>query len=122
MKKTILTTVILIITAVSSFAQTTSEIKQRMADRLPVIIQMKAELSVGESNDAYLSALKPLNEAQTTLIKQENSDRKIIYTYLADQTGAPLKLVLEKRATQLRSQAIKGTMVQTPTGEWVKKS
>ena len=122
MKHLFLSAALLLVATASSFGQSGTELKQRMTARLPAIVEMKASLLVGENNQAYLSVLKPVSDAQKEIVNAENADRKSVYLLLAKQTGASLDLVQTKRATQLREQAASGTMIQTETGEWIKKS
>ena len=121
MKKIILSATFLLVAAVSAFAQNSAELKQRMAQRLPQIVEMKTNLLIGENNQAYLTILKPVSDAQKAIVESENVDRKTVYSLLAQQTGASLDLVQTKRAAQLREQAASGTMVQTEKGEWIVK-
>lgn len=121
MKNIILSATLLLVTAVSAFAQNSAELKQRMAQRLPQIVEMKTNLLIGENNQAYLTILKPVSDAQKAIVEGENADRKTVYSLLAQQTGASLELVQAKRAGQLREQATSGTMVQTEKGEWIVK-
>jgi uncharacterized protein YdbL (DUF1318 family) len=121
MKRLLFATAILLIAAVNTFAQNAAEVKQRMVDRLPTIIEMKTNLLIGENNKAYLSVLKDVSPAQAAIVKDENADRLFVYTHLAQQTGASLDLVLAKRAAQLREQAASGTMIQTESGSWIQK-
>jgi len=121
MKKTILALSLLAITALSVTGQTAAELKQRMNDRLPAILEMKTAQLVGENNEAYLTILKEVSESQATTVQQENADRRAVYTMLSKQTGATLDLVQKKRAEQLRELATSGTMIQTAEGAWQAK-
>ena len=122
MKRTLSTILIIALTAVSAMGQTASELKQRMNDRLPAIIELKTTQTIGENNQAYLAILKEVTEAQAILVQEENADRRSVYTMLAKQINAPIDLVQKKRAAQLRDLASPGTMVQTPEGEWIVKN
>lgn len=121
MKKTILALSLIAITALSVTGQTAAELKQRMNDRLPAILEMKTAQLVGENNEAYLTILKEVSESQATTVQQENADRRAVYTMLSKQTGATLDLVQKKRAEQLRELATSGTMIQTAEGAWQAK-
>lgn len=121
MKLNLVSLCLLLLTAVSASAQSAAELKDRMAARLPAIDQMKSEQLVGENNQAYLTALAPLTEAQEKTVQEENADRTLVYNMLARQTGATLDRVQARRAEQLRGLARPGTRYQTPEGAWVTK-
>ncbi|MEQ9824725.1 MAG: YdbL family protein [Puniceicoccaceae bacterium] len=121
MKLKLVSLCLFLLTAVSVSAQSAAELKDRMAARLPAIDQMKSEQLVGENNQAYLTALAPLNEAQAKIVQDENADRTQVYTMLARQTGASLERVQSRRAEQLRELARPGTRYQTVEGQWVTK-
>ncbi len=122
MKRTLSTILVIALTAVSAMGQTASELKQRMNDRLPAIIELKTTQTIGENNQAYLAILKEVTEAQAILVQEENADRRSVYTMLAKQINAPIDLVQKKRAAQLRDLASPGTKVQTPEGDWIVKN
>jgi uncharacterized protein len=109
------------LSSLNAAAQTGTEIRDRMAARLPAIDQLKSEQLVGENNQAYLTVLAPLDEAKTNLIQEENADRRVVYSMLARQAGAPIEVVQQRRAEQLREIAKPGTRVQLPNGDWTTK-
>lgn len=121
MKKSLLSITLFITAAISLFGQTASELKDRMNERLPEIIEMKTAQLIGENNEAYLTILKTVSENQAMIVQQENADRRTVYTMLSKQTGAPIDLVQKKRAAQLRELATAGTMIQNPDGAWIVK-
>jgi len=121
MKRTFLAITLIALSALTAFSQSASELKDRMAARLPVIDQMKSDLVVGENNQAYLTILGNVSEAQAMTVQEENADRRTVYTMLAKQTGATLDKIQLRRAEQLREIAKPGTKVQTPEGDWVTK-
>lgn len=121
MKRTLLSLVATVMLVASATAQTSAELKQRMKERKPAIDEMKQVLVVGENNQAYLTMLKTTSEEQALLVKEENSDRKVVYTLLAKQVGATIETVQLRRAAKLRELATPGTMIQTEEGEWIAK-
>ena len=121
MKRTLLSFSLLLISAISLMGQSAAELKVRMAERLPVIDELKQQLLVGENNQAYLSILGNVSESNAIVIQEENADRRTVYTMLSKQTGASLDKIQVRRAQQLAEIAKSGTKYQTPEGDWVVK-
>ncbi len=96
------------------------EIKERMKQRLPVIVELKAQGVVGENNQGYLAFVTG-EKIQEALVEQENQDRKSIYTQIAEQQNTSLDLVEKRRAMVLADRAIAGEFIQKPDGSWMKK-
>jgi uncharacterized protein YdbL (DUF1318 family) len=95
-------------------------IKERMKQRLPVIVDLKTKGIVGENNQGYLAFVTG-KKAKESLIASENKDRKTIYSYIAKQQKTSLNLVEKRRAIQLVELAKSGEFIQKPNGAWVKK-
>lgn len=111
--------VLVFLAAVATSAQAQG-IKERMRQRLPVIVDLKAQGIIGETNRGYIDfvgAKKP----QKALIDQENADRKAIYTQIAKQQKTSLALVEKRRAMQIAQRAKPGEFIQEPNGSWKKK-
>ncbi|MCK5695235.1 MAG: YdbL family protein [Desulfobacula sp.] len=113
----ILIVLCLMITAQFVFA---AGIKERMKQRLPVIVNLKAKGIVGESNKGYLAFVTG-KRAQEGVIASENKDRKTIYNHIAKQQKAALKFVEQRRAKQIADRAKPGEFIQKPDGSWYKK-
>lgn len=96
------------------------DIKERMKQRLPVIVELKAQGLVGENNQGYL-AFVTAKKIQEALVEQENQDRKSIYTQIAKQQNTSLDLVEKRRALVLADRAIAGEFIQKPDGSWIQK-
>lgn len=111
-----------------SGADDAATIKKHMAERKPKIEVLKKAGSVGENKAGYLEAMKDakLEDADKKLIKDENADRKVIYTAIAkEQSSAAGKTVTvekvaETRAKQIRTRAKEGEYIQGEDGKWVK--
>jgi uncharacterized protein YdbL (DUF1318 family) len=95
-------------------------IKERMKERLPVIAELKKQGIVGENNRGYLAFVGE-TKSHEDLIAQENQDRKLIYTHIAEQQNTSVSVVEKNRALQLAERAAPGTYVQKPDGTWVMK-
>lgn len=101
-------------------AQSLSEIKARMEDRLPVIADLKARGIVGETNKGFLAFVGDQRE-KAEVVQAENADRAAVYEAIAQQQGVSADLVGRRRALQLRQQARPGEWLQNESGEWYQK-
>lgn len=99
---------------------TAQGIKERMKERLPVIVELKTQGIVGENNRGYLDFVGNV-KTHEALIAQENQDRKTVYAHIAKQQNTSLSVVEKNRALQLIERAAPGTYVQMPDGTWVQK-
>jgi uncharacterized protein YdbL (DUF1318 family) len=102
---------------ISAFAD---DIKTRMKQRLPVIIELKAKGIVGENNAGYLEFIGAKRE-KADVVAAENKDRKTVYTAIAKQQGTTVELVGKRRALQIAKKADPGEWVQDASGKWVQK-
>jgi hypothetical protein len=94
-------------------------IKDRMLSRLPAINELKNKGEVGENNLGYLEKRNDSDSSQT-LISEENADRKLVYTEIAQKSGATMELVGRRRAKQIAAKAEPGTWLQNDAGQWYK--
>lgn len=101
-------------------AQSLSEIKARMADRLPILADLKARGIVGENNRGFLEFVGGASE-QGDAVKAENADRAAVYQAIAAQQGVHPDLVGKRRAVQLRELARPGEWLQDDGGNWYRK-
>lgn len=104
-------------TGVSAFAD---DIKTRMKQRLPVIIELKAKGIVGENNAGYLEFIGAKRE-KADVVAAENQDRKTVYAAIAKQQGTTTELVGKRRALQIANKANPGEWVQDASGKWIQK-
>jgi len=120
-RKTIIWSTLIIFGMVTLAATAWAEdIKTRMRNRLPAIVKLKDQGSVGENNQGYLTILKAVADMQA-VIDAENQDRGIIYRAIAKKQGTTPDLVGQRRALQIFEKAAPGTMVQGRDGKWIKK-
>ena len=123
MKRGIFTTILtsllfgVLMLSASSFAD---DIKARMKERLPVIVELKAKGIVGENNKGYLEFVGGKKE-KADVVAAENEDRKAVYAAIAKQQGTTAELVGKRRALQLAQKADPGEWVQDANGNWLKK-
>ena len=104
-------------TGISAFAD---DIKTRMKQRLPVIIELKAQGIVGENNAGYLEFIGAKRE-KADVVAAENNDRKTVYTAIAKQQGTTAEVVGKRRALQIAQKANPGEWLQDASGKWIQK-
>lgn len=96
------------------------EIKARMAERLPVILELKAKGIVGENNQGLLEFVGSAKD-KADVVAAENKDRKTVYAAIAKKTGTTLEIVGQRRAQQIAQIAKSGEWLQDETGQWKQK-
>jgi uncharacterized protein len=96
------------------------DIKTRMKDRLPVIVELKAQGIVGENNLGYLEFIGD-KKAKPDDVAAENEDRKTVYEAIAKQEGTTAELVGKRRALQIAQKANPGEWMQDESGKWIQK-
>ena len=96
------------------------DVKERMRERLPILVALKARGIVGENNQGFLEMLKGQTEQQD-VVAAENQDRKSIYAKIAQQTGTEIQVVGQRRAMQIAEKAAPGEWLQDPGGNWRQK-
>jgi uncharacterized protein YdbL (DUF1318 family) len=112
----------LVLVALMAMAGTgwTEDVKARMRERLPVVVDLKARGVVGENNQGFLEMLKGQTEKQN-VVSAENQDRKSIYEQIAQKTGTDIKVVGQRRAIQIAEKAAPGEWLQDGSGKWYQK-
>jgi hypothetical protein len=98
-----------------------ADIKARMQQRLPTIVQLKSEGVVGENNQGYLEFVPGVTQKMGNIVAEENSDRKMVYEAIAKQQNTTADLVGKRRAIQIRQRAVAGEWLQNDSGKWYKK-
>jgi len=116
----IIVLILLVFTCSYSFAQDAKELKTRMLERIPAIKALKSKGIIGENNLGYLQFVSSAKE-QEGVVNSENSDRKAVYTAIANQQGANVDLVGKRRAIQIAESAGAGEWIQDNTGKWYQK-
>jgi uncharacterized protein YdbL (DUF1318 family) len=96
------------------------DIKTRMKDRLPVILELKAKGIVGENNKGYLEFIGGKRE-KADVVAAENEDRTTVYAAIAKQQGTTIELVGKRRALQISEKADSGDWLQDAAGNWYQK-
>ena len=96
------------------------EIKARMAERLPVITELKNNGLVGENSMGLLEFVGATKE-KADLVEAENQDRKVVYQAIAKKTGTTPELVGQRRAKQIAENAGSGEWLKDESGKWKQK-
>ena len=107
----------LILSGTSSFSQ---DLKERMKNRLPLIVELKKKGIVGENNLGFLQFVGETKE-QENVVKEENNDRVKVYEAIAKQQGATADIVGKRRAIQIAEKAEVGEWLQDEKGAWHQK-
>lgn len=98
-----------------------ADIKARMQQRLPTILQMKADNIIGENNKGYLEFVPDGTRRDEAVIEAENSDRQAVYGAIAKQQKTSAELVGQRRAIQIFEKAKPGEWIQGKSGKWQRK-
>jgi len=112
---------ILGIIATSAWGGGAQEIKDRMAERLPVIMELKHKGLVGENNQGLLEFVGAAKE-KADVVEAENKDRGIVYKAIAKKAGTTPELVGQRRANQIAENAGSGEWIQDEGGQWKQKN
>jgi len=97
------------------------DIKARMQDRLPTIVQMKSDGLIGENNKGFLEFVPGAEKKMQDVVAGENKDREMVYGAIAKQQKTTTELVGERRAIQIAEKASPGEWLQDQTGKWYQK-
>ncbi len=95
-------------------------IKERMAERIPVIDALKNQGVIGENNKGFLE-YRTDNKPQQQLIAAENKDRALVYEAISRQQGAAVTLVGARRAKMIEENGQAGQWFEKPDGTWYEK-
>ena len=99
------------------------DIRTRMKQRIPKIVQLKKSGSIGENEKGFLEIVpgsKDTDAAAEELIKAENTDRTTIYTFIAKKENVSIDMVGSLRAAKLAKLAKPGEYIKKD-GKWIKK-
>lgn len=125
MKKSLMPVVFAILAttllSLPAMADSSEAAAQRITQRLAQVDAMKEAGEVGETADGYLAERTELAGRKAAMVRDENADRKLIYTSVASRTGQTVTEVGEQRALQIAQRARSGVWLQKPSGEWYRK-
>lgn len=101
-------------------AQSAAEIRNKMAQRLPQLDELKAKGAIGENNRGLVEVRSAEGNA-AQVVAEENRDRETVYALIAKDTGATPDAVGRARAKQIANQSRPGVWLQRESGEWYQK-
>lgn len=101
-------------------AESAADLKQRMAQRLPAIDELKAKLVIGENNRGFVEVRQAAPGADA-VVSEENRDREAVYASIAQKTSAASDAVGRARAKQIAANSRSGVWLQDDAGSWYKK-
>ena len=107
----------LILSTSTAFSQ---DIKERMKNRLPQIVELKKKGIIGEDNLGFLQFVGTVKEKED-IVKDENNDRLKVYEAIAKQQGTSAEAVGKRRAIQIAEKADAGEWLQDEKGLWYQK-
>ena len=102
-------------------AQEDEGLKERFLKRKPAIDGMKNRGAVGENNRGFLAFRGHVNEQERRIVEEENTDRRTVYTRIAQRHGVPVETVGKRRALKIAQIASPGHWLQDPKGNWYRK-
>ena|SRR6056297_2035832 len=95
-------------------------IKERMRQRLPVIVSLKSQGVIGENNKGFLE-YRTSQQSQQGVVNAENKDRGLVYAAIAKRQNVSPVIVGKRRALQIAQNASPGVWLQDPNGKWYRK-
>jgi uncharacterized protein YdbL (DUF1318 family) len=98
-----------------------NELRARMSERLPEVVQLLRLERVGENNQGFLSRRGGLSEDEEKVFSAENTDRQALYAILAQRERLKPEEVGRAQARQLARLSAKGFWIQDEEGEWYQK-
>lgn len=108
------------IAAPAIYAQSAGQLRQRMAQRLSQVDELKAKGAIGENNRGLLEVREDGGNA-ASVVADENRDREAVYALIAKETGSNADAVGRARAKQIATASKAGVWVQDESGAWKKK-
>lgn len=116
---------VLLFTCVLSAAEPTKEeLRVRFEARYGQILSLKSEGKLGETQAGLLEAVTPAaasDAAVSSVIQEENSDRRALYRLLAQETGADAGEVAKRNALRIYGKARPGDYLKGDDGAWYRK-
>ena len=111
---------IILLSATGVFSQGAKEIKNRMKERLPAIVELKNKGIVGENNLGYLEFVGAKKEKEG-MVAAENKDRAKVYEAIAKKQNTTAQKVGERRAIKIAEIADPGDWLKDRSGKWYQK-
>jgi uncharacterized protein YdbL (DUF1318 family) len=96
-------------------------IKQRLAQRLPALDDLRQRQIVGESNSGFLEVRGKATAEEIQLVEAENRDRTEVYETIARRSETTKETVGRARAKQIADASARGVLLQDASGNWAPK-
>jgi len=96
-------------------------IKQRLAQRLPALDDLRQRQIVGESNRGFLEVRGKATDEEIQLVEAENRDRTEVYETIARRSETTKETVGRARAKQIADASARGVLLQDAAGNWAPK-
>ena len=93
---------------------------ERMGNRAPELIELKAKGVIGENNKGYIDFVGDAREKQA-LVDAENADRKLVFSEMAKKNNVSIEEVGSQFARTRAENAGAGEWLQNESGEWYQK-
>lgn len=93
---------------------------ERMDNRAPEIIELKAKGVIGENNAGYIEFVGGAREKQA-VVDAENADRKMVFSEIAQKNGVSIGEVGRQYAVKRAENAGSGEWLQDANGKWYQK-
>lgn len=94
-------------------------LKERMAERKPILDAMLADGTLGENNIGLLEYRG--KELHLEIVKNENLDRLKLYKALGKRMNKTFTEVGQLKAIKIAKEAPPGTWLQSERGRWYRK-
>lgn len=101
--------------SLNSFADINS-----MRARLPKIVELKNKGYIGEQADGYLGVVED-KEGASSLVAEENADRKSVYSDRAKSQGQSLEVFSAVIGSAKVRDEESGRFIRNSAGKWTKK-
>jgi uncharacterized protein YdbL (DUF1318 family) len=95
-------------------------LQDRMKERLPDIVALKTKGVIGENHQGYLEFVGKSREG-AEIVAAENADRKVLYTAVAQKTGATVEQVGQRAALKWKKNLGEGEYFKNEDGTWIQK-
>ncbi len=114
-------TCLLILSVVSGArAEDLNAVRSRMEQRIAQLDTLKTSGAIGENNLGMVEVRDESSDA-VNVVADENRDREIVYTALANRTGASADQIGRARARQIANGSAPGVWLQDESGRWYRK-
>ena len=98
------------------------DLQERFKQRLPKLKELKKQGIIGETYEGYVDFVKGKPKDAEKLVKEENADRKELYTTIAQREGTTPEKVAERNGKRNFTKATPGEFLRDADGKWHQKT